>query len=437
MDPITIMLDNLNPWWAEGSVPPELSRIPRDLGLDLDALLATEEILTLVGVRRCGKSTMLFQIADRLIRQGVPPGNILLMDFEDPRASGMTVGEVLSSYRQRKDPSGRIYVLLDEVQASTGWERWVRSEYERRRGVKFIVTGSSSSIVRGELARVLTGRTLTVPIHPLSFREFLRFRKVDLEALAGDALVDKATYQLARYMEVGGFPKSVLEGEAAGPLRLKEYLDAILYRDIVFRHGANPEKVERLATYLLSNIGTLQRDSRLASSTHLSVDTVSDYLAYLEDAMLIVRVGPLTFKTKPSSARALPSKYYCVDTGLRNSVARRRSPDAGWLVENVVCMEMVRRGLRPLYWRNAGDVDFVVGGRAGPLHPVNVCFSDEVPEREYKGLAAFSGHVPPPVGPPVLMTRSTEGTARGVAHVPVWRWLLQPPSADRPFGELA
>jgi predicted AAA+ superfamily ATPase len=433
MDPTMMMLDSLNPWWAEGTVPPELSRVPRDLDKSIDPLMTAEEILTLVGVRRSGKSTMLFQLIARLIDRGVPPGNILLMDFEDPRAAGMTVGDVLSAYRQRRDPSGRIYVFLDEVQASDGWERWVRSEYERKRGVKFVVTGSSSSIVRGELARVLTGRTLTVPVFPLSFGEFLRFRGVDLSTLSGDALVDKALYQLSRYIEVGGFPKSVLEGEAAGPLRLREYFDAIIYRDIVFRHGTNPGKVERLATYLLSNIGTLQRDSRLASSTRLSVETVADYIGYLEDAMLITRVGPLTFKTKPSSTRALPNKYFCVDTGLRNAVARRRSPDTGWLVENVVSMEMVRHGVGPLYWKNKGEVDFVVGGTSGPLRPVNVCYSDEVPEREYEGLAAFAGHVPPPVGGAVLMTRSKEGLERGVMHIPVWKWLLRDPSEGRLF----
>jgi hypothetical protein len=440
MDATAIMLENLNPWWTDGAVPSELARIPRDLGPSLDPLLATEEILTLVGVRRSGKSTILFQIIDKLLKGGAAPGNILLMDFEDPRAEGLSVGDVLSAYRQRKDPSGRVYVLLDEVQASAGWERWVRAEYERRRGIKFVVTGSSSSIVRGELSRVLTGRTLTVPVYPLSFREFLRFKGVDPTTLSGDALIDKAQYHLGRYIETGGFPKSVLEGEAAGPLRLREYFDAILYRDIVFRHGVRPKKVERLATYLLSNIGTLQRDTALATSTNISPESVVDYLAYLEDANLIVRTEPLTFKTKPASTRSLPRKYYCVDTGLRNAVARRMSPDTGRLVENVVCMEMVRRGLRPLYWRNKGEVDFVLGGRPGALEPINVCFSDEVPEREYDGLRSFAEHVPPPVGKPILMTRSRAGVERGVRHVPVWQWLLEGPPAEgqaesrHPFG---
>ncbi len=429
MDPTTVMLENLNPWWTEGVVPPELTRVPRDLVGTLGPLMSAEEVLTLVGVRRSGKSTILFQLVDRLLGKGVAPGNILLMDFEDPRVGDMTVGDVLSAYRQREDPSGRTYILLDEVQASAGWERWVRSEYERRRDVKFVVTGSSSSIVRGELARVLTGRTLTVPVHPLSFREFLRFREVDLSVLSGDALEDRALYQLDRYVETGGFPKSVLEGEVAGRLRLREYFDAILYRDIVFRHGVDPRKVERLATYLLSNIGTLQRDSALASSTDLSAETVATYLAYLEDAMLVVRVEPLTFKTKPSITRPLPKRYYCVDTGLRNAVAKRMSPDTGRLVENVVCMEMVRRGLRPLYWRNRGEVDFVLGGRPGRLAPINVCYSDDVPVREYDGLESFAGHVPPPVEEPLLLTRSMGGDVNGVRHVPVWRWLLEGPHA--------
>src|SRR4030042_3669376 len=105
MDATGRMLENLNPWWTDGLVPPELARIPRDLGTMLDPLLVAEEVLTLVGVRRSGKSTILFQIINGLLKAGTAPGNILLVDFEDPRAEGLSVGDVMSSYRQHKNPS--------------------------------------------------------------------------------------------------------------------------------------------------------------------------------------------------------------------------------------------------------------------------------------------------------------------------------------------
>ncbi len=424
MNDIERTLASWNPWWVDGEVPTGLHGIPRDLVDEAGALLEVGEILTLVGVRRSGKSTILYQLIARLLLQGVPPDNLLFMDFEDPRAMDVTVGDVLSAYRQLKDPRGVAYAFLDEVQASEGWERWVRLEHEQRRHMRFVVTGSSSSLVRGELARLLTGRTITVHVHPLSFQEFLRFRGVDLDPLSGDLLSDKAIHMLGLFIETGGFPRAVLDEEATRNRRLKEYYDTILYRDVVYSHGVDAGKVERLATYLLSNTGTLQQTRTLASATQLSTTSVESYLAYLEEAMLIVPVKALSFKTKPQVLRRLPVKYYCVDTGLRNAVAPRHSPDVGRLVENVVCMELVRRGERPIYWRNSGDVDFVTGRRPGKLTPLGVCYSDDIPPREVGSLVAFMAHVPRPVGAPLLLTRSLEGSRDIVENIPVWRWLL-------------
>lgn len=424
MDDIAPVLDSLNPWWSDGEVPASLLGIPRDPVGVLPQMLAAEEAMMLLGVRRSGKSTILHQMVQLLIGQGTPVGNIVLVDFEDPRTMDLTVRDVLSAHKRIKGPAGRTYVLLDEVQASKGWERWIRAEYERHRGVKFIVTGSSSSLMRSDLARVLAGRTLTVPVHPLSFREFLRFRGVTLDHLSGDDLADAAIHQLDRFLDVGGFPKAVLAEDALRPMLLKDYLDVILYRDVVHRHGADAARVERLAAHLLSNLGTLQSQRGLATSTVISPPSVEAYLRYLEEASLIVPVGALSFKTKPASTRRLAVKYYCVDTGLRNAVAIRKGPDRGRLLENAVCIEWLRRGVQPLYWRNQGEVDFVTGGRPGTLDPMNVCSSDDVPEREFEGLASFRAHITPPLGPPVVLTRSREGTERGIPLVPAWKWLL-------------
>jgi predicted AAA+ superfamily ATPase len=425
MKDIGTILASWNPWWEDGTVPPELRGIPRDLADETGALLEAGEVLTLLGVRRSGKTTILYQMIDRLLSEGVGPENVLFMDFEDPRTTDLTVGDVIGAWRQHKDPRGTAYAFLDEVQASEGWERWVRLEHEQKRGTRFVVTGSSSTLVRGELARLLTGRTLTVNVQPLSFQEFLRFRNVDIGDMHGDVLADRAIHMLGEYIGTGGFPGVVLGDTSIRQRRLKEYFDTILYRDVVYRHGVDAGKVERLATYLLSNIGTLQYTRSLATATQLSTTAVESYLSHLEEAMLIVPVRALTFKTKPEVLSRLPTKYYCIDTGLRNAVAPRHSPDEGWLVENIVCLELVRRGERPLFWKNSGDVDFVTGSTPGALVPLGVCYSDEIPAREVASLHAFGKHVPRSVGGPVLITRSTSGTSDSIEYVPAWRWLLQ------------
>ncbi len=418
------VLERWNPWWVDDRVPSELKGRSRDLLADLVSMMDLDEIITLVGVRRSGKSTLLYQLVDHLLGNGVRSSNIVMVNLEDPRLEGATVGDVLSAHRQLKAPQGLIYVLLDEVQASPGWEKWVLSEYERKAPFKFLVTGSSSSVVRGELAHLLTGRTLTLTVHPLSFSEFLRFRGVDPGATSGEERRDQALHHLDAYLDSGGFPKVVVEGETYRAQRFGNYYDAILYRDVVFRHGVDPARLQSLATYILANPGSEQTFRSLGAAVEMDPETVRDYIAYMEEAHLIITVEALTFKTKPASRRRMPRKYFCVDTGLRNAVTPRHSPDKGRLLENAVCMELVRRGERPRYWRNKGEVDFVVGGRPGPLSPINVCYTDDIPAREYTGLASFCGHVPPPIGEPVLLTRSKEGEKDGIRHMPAWSWLL-------------
>jgi hypothetical protein len=353
-----------------------------------------------------------------------------MANLEDPRFSGLTIGDILDLYRQEMGPTGRTYVFLDEVQMSPGWERWVHSEYERRLDVKFIVTGSSSSVVSSELATLLTGRTTDLPVYPLSFGEFLRFRGVELEGRGEPMRRDEAIHQLGDYIETGGFPAAVLGLEGNPTRTLQGYFDAILYRDVVSRHGVDPEKLIRLASYVLSNIGTLQSIRSVADACVMSPDTAGTYLWYLEQAMLLVAVPPLTFKTRPATLRHLRTKYFCVDTGLRNAVARRSTPDVGRLVENAVCVELTRRRERMTHWSNGGEVDFVLGMPPSKLTPVNVCYSDEIPDGEYAGISSFLIGTRPPHGTPLLLTRSTDGTIQGVEHVPVWRWLLEAGKTD-------
>ncbi len=426
------LLDRWNPWWNDGEVPEHLRGVKRDLTAELGRPMEMREVLTLVGVRRCGKSTMMYQLIDDLLRSGVPPKNILMVNLEDPRFIGTNIGEILSAYRQRMVPQGRMYIFLDEVQMSPEWERWVYSEYERRHDEKFIVTGSSFSVIMSKWATLLTGRVFEYFITPLSFSEFLRFRGVTFDGVAEPMHREGAMHELDEYMRIGGFPEAVLERDASPTETLERYLDSILYRDVIFRHGVDPEKLTRLALYVLSNIGTLQSQRSLADACSMDGATVGTYLWHLEQAMLIIPVEPLTFKTRPKVRMRLPTKYYCMDTGLRNAVARRPTPDEGRLAENLVCLRLGHGHRRPLYWRNRGEVDFVTGLLPSELTAINVCYSDRVPEREYIGLESFRRHVRPPHGPPLMITRSLEDTVRGVRHVPLHLWLLEPEKPE--FG---
>jgi predicted AAA+ superfamily ATPase len=418
------VLESWNPWWDTGEVPREQLGLPRVVLRELFPWLERREILSLVGVRRSGKSTMLYQMIQMLLDDGVPPANILMVNMEDPRLEGVDVGQLLGAYRQGSGPQGRTYVFLDEVQVSEGWERWLNLDYEQKKDVRFTVTGSSSSLVRGELARVLTGRTVTHHIHPLSFREFLSFRDIDLAREVGSDRGDMAIHQLEAYVELGGFPEVVLAGRDVSTSLLVGYFDAILYRDIIHPHGVDPTRLESLATYLLANIGSPQTLRALSKATGLSVDTVKTYLGYMEDAHLVRKVEHLSFKTKPKARERQGTKWYSVDTGLRNAVVKRSPLDAGMLVENVVHDELMRRGHMVHYWKGEHEVDFVVGQLSGPVLPINVTHGDSIPARELKGLDEFRSSVRIKSSAPLLLTRASSGEDGGVGRSPVWRWLL-------------
>lgn len=419
------LLEEWNPWWSSGEVPPQLAGIPRDPTAKIAGLLDAPEVISIVGVRRAGKTTIMYQLVQRLLAGGVPPENVLWAYLEDPALGGAELGEILSAYVRAKAPRGRTYAFLDEVQASEGWQRWVLREYERKRPVKFIVSGSSSALVRSELARLLVGRDVTVPITPLSLPEFLRFNNETFQGLAGSDRQDRALHWLERYLATGGFPEAVLGTEEGRWGTLRHILDTLLYREVVHPHRVKAPDLEAVMGFVLSNVGKPLTLNNISDAAGPAVNTVKSYIQHLSEAMLIAPVPPLTYTTKPSRRQNLPYKYYCIDTGLRNAASTSRTGDLGRLVENVVCIELLRRGVAPEYWAGRHEVDFVLGPWPGTVTPMNVCYADDVPEREYEGLKEFKGPREGSVAQPLILTKAKEGEDRGVRHVPVWKWLLE------------
>jgi predicted AAA+ superfamily ATPase len=309
--------------------------------------------ITLAGVRRCGKSTLLRQIAERFLSSGYH-----YCHFEDERLLGFQARDFALLHEVLIECFGEQKVmLLDEVQNVPGWEAFVRRMLES--GRKFIITGSNAALLSRELGSKLTGRHVTVDLFPFSFREYLRHMGEE----AGEAMLlqpaGRATLarHLVTYRLNGGFPEPLVYDS---PDLLAQLYDGILYRDVATRHNIkNTRALRELALYYMSNVSTLASFNKLKASLGLgSVTTVSAYTDFLVQAFVLVTVPVYDPSVKRRSIA--PKKVYAVDTGLANRVSLSFSRNLGALTENMVFLELLRRGTDVSYYRTSSgrEVDF-------------------------------------------------------------------------------
>lgn len=409
-----------------------------DTGIRRDALdkvskfLDTKHALVIKGIRRCGKSFLLMQILKQILSSGVDKGQTLYVRFDDPTLSAHldidTLPTILRIFKEEVCGPRKAYLLFDEIQYVSGWERWAALVADKGDD-KLIVTGSSATILSREIGTFLTGRHLSVELWPLNFHEFLRFRGAEtwatgLELRGHD---ESLAPQLIQYLRLGGMPEVVRERSAeVQQAILKQYFDDIVMRDVVTRHEVrNVMSLRRLAVLLLTNSGNLTSVSSLKRSMRVSQSMVEAYLSHLWEAYLVEFVPGFSHSLKAQASG--PRKVYAVDTGLRNAVSFSGSEDRGRLAETVVFNELRRRLGEDsvFYWRDKGEVDFVLTVSGRPVHLVQVCFADKPPERELKALTECAREI----GVSTATIVSTEGfdefTAGPckVSMVPLWYWL--------------
>jgi len=385
------ILNNYNKFWATGNID---SGIERDVLQRCLRQLEAKEIMLIKGVRRSGKSTLMAQMIYSLIRKGMKPTQILLVNLEEPlfgvESSLDLLEQIYRVYRENVSPSDKCYLFLDEIQNIADWERWVRGRSETE-NVKMIVTGSSSRLLSREAGAKLTGRHVSFEIFPLSFPEFLRFKNLSLgtksEYYAQKSLIRNL---LGEYLKFGGFPEVVLRPAPEDKeLLLKQYFEDILYRDIVSRHEIRDiSTLKNLAVFLLSNIGRLTSISNLKRNFGISQDKVENYTSAILETFLISRVTKFSLSAKKSlKARFKP---YAVDTGVRNRVAFSFSEDMGWLAENVVFNHLKERFEEIFYDSDGQEVDFITKEGTKVALAIQVWYADPaettIPDRECKAF---------------------------------------------------
>jgi predicted AAA+ superfamily ATPase len=416
-----------NPWWS--GQPFDSGRERQKYLAVIKRYMKTGEIVVLSGVRRSGKTTLLYQAVRLLITTDkVPAKNILFLNCDEPEIAGRkgSLSEAVETYRREIAPKGTVWLIFDEVQSVKDWEREIKSLYDRKAG-RIILSGSSSYLMEPQVGTLLSGRYLTVPVYPLDFSEYLRFHAIvpSKDVAKRAAQKYEITSKLRQYLREGGFPVVVLQPDEGTKLDyLKAYYDSIVYRDIVRTNVVRNQKaLAGLLHYLFTNIASPYSYRRLKEMLGTDIGTVRDYIHFASLAKILFEVQAFSYSL-PAQARQ-NKKIYCIDTGLRNAVSFRFSEDEGKLAENLVFLELMRSGLVPYYWKGDREVDFVVKSADNSLTAINVCYSDAVPDREFEGLQEFAGSFGENVRDLLILTKDYEAKKGSIACIPLWKWLLK------------
>ncbi|MFA5049489.1 MAG: ATP-binding protein [Candidatus Micrarchaeia archaeon] len=417
-----------NPWWESGKVDFELQGKKRSDCRELLSSIDVKEVTIITGIRRCGKSTIMYQMINRLLERGINPEKILFVNLEDKKLSQDSLDDIYAAYRKEINTGEKAYVFLDEIHKRAGWESWIRKKYDLKTNDKFVISGSCSYLLKKEYSTLLTGRNLSYEVFPLDFKEFLSFNglEIDNKKIGRGILTEKTRIEILRYFEnylnFGGFPEILFKPENFKIKLLSQYFDDILYKDIVDRHNLNSEKAKDLALFFMNNLAGLMSLRNIRNSLGLSYDTAKDYLSYFKDAFLFFSVDHFSYSFKEQ--KTLPSKIYTIDGGLRNSVSFKFSKDEGKLIENLVFVELKRRGFYPYYWKNKKEVDFIVKDNNQNLIAINVSYADEIDARELEGLKEFKKEFIK-TKKLVIITKDVEKVEENIEFIPIWKWLLE------------
>jgi len=397
----------------------------------LDKLLSYSDkdiIKVITGLRRSGKSTLLELFRNRLLHHGVTVEQTQFYNFELPENYLNKTWETLYfEIKSKLQADKSNYIFLDEIQNIADFEKLVDGLHASK-NTDVYITGSNANLLSSELATLLSGRYIEISILPFSFAEYLEVRGIDTsnkylnyEALFYD------------YVNETSLPKGVqLRDE--GFDKIYEYLEAlyvtIIEKDITQRHKINNKRAfGNVAKFIAANIGSPISPSSISKA--LKVDnqsvhntTVENFIGYLVESFVFYCVH--RFDIKGKKQLATQEKYYLVDLGLLNVlVGRERTADRGHILENVVYLELLRRGYK--IWTGAlrnGEIDFTTKNRNGEIEYYQVSWdisSTETKEREFKPLETLKDNYPKFL----LTTASFPQSKDGIIHKNVFQWLLE------------
>jgi predicted AAA+ superfamily ATPase len=427
------MKDNLKKIILEGQEN-RVAHYKRDF-----SLIYPEEINTIIGLRRSGKTYFVFSQIESLLQNDLPPTEYIYINFDDERLAelkGKDLGLVMEAYFELF-PGNRdkqVYLFFDEIQNIQDWHLFIKRLYEQKK-FKITLTGSSSKFLGSEIATEMRGRTRTVHFFPLTFKEFLVFKDFKVTPnieFSGDR------FQLVHYAEEfsnwGGFPRVVLEKD---PTRKKEiltdYLEMIIYKDIAERYGVrNTRLLKLMIHYTLSNFAAEFSVNgfikKFQSEYRLNKETVFTYFSYLEEIGFLYYLPRFSYKLHQ---RYVSKKSYIGDNGFIPLLSFRGMEVQGRLLENLVFTELLKRGKNIFYFKDSSnyECDFITAEAEQVSEVIQVChlLTAVNREREVRGIIAALKAFGLDKG--IIITAGTgeeiKVNSYSLRVVPYWKWMLE------------
>ena len=356
----------------------------------------TPFVKILTGVRRCGKSTILKMIMEKLkAERKIPAKRIISCRYDSMEYEDMTAKQMYAQLKERLSPDGKTYLFLDEIQEIRGWEKVVNSlasDFD----VDIYVTGSNSRMMSSEISTYLTGRYVSFRIFTLSFDEYLRFRS------RFTSVKDPKT-ELVNYVRLGGFPATHLQELSPDEIDtiVRDIYHSTIFSDIVKRNQIRKiDQLERVVKYTFSNVGntfSAKSISDYLKSEHRSIDneTVYSYLEKLEKAYLLHRCSRYDLQGK--EILKTQEKFYLADTALRYSVLGYNADSVASSLENIVYLELCRRGYTVNVGKTGdGEIDFVAVRQNEKIYVqvTQAIHSEKTEKREYERLLEIRDNYP-------------------------------------------
>ncbi|MBS3815937.1 MAG: ATP-binding protein [Candidatus Thermoplasmatota archaeon] len=387
-------LIEFNPWWSSGQVPERLLEDEkRDLFQEIQDLLSNKQIVSIVGLRRTGKTTLMYQLIDYLLENGVPEERIMYFSFDKKVSS---IEEIIDTYKQEiimeDEVSKESYLFLDEIQKLDDWENKIKLLYDKNLPIKLLLSGSSSLTLKKNSKETLAGRNYVSKLPPLTFKEYLKLSSIshpeftDIKKTYNETHLDEDKFvtEFHRFVNFHGLPETIgMDEDLTKKYIRSSLIDQVIYKDIPSDYDiGDPSVIEELLRIIAERPGMLLRFESLASDLSRTRQTISKYIFYLENSFLLKMIYNYS-GSFITSAKKL-KKVYFTHPCIANTLKRSRE-NIGRLVENHIINEL---DTEFFHRRQQKEVDALIRYDESIL-PVEIKYKQNIKNKDEEYLRDF------------------------------------------------